>query len=64
MSTTVDKSKLQRIVVKVGTSSLTYPSGKIHLRKMEELITVLSDLKNRGLEIILVSSGAIAVGVG
>lgn len=64
MDTKVDKLKLKRIVIKVGTSSLTYPSGKIHLRKLEELITVLSDLKNRGLEIILVSSGAIAVGVG
>ncbi len=64
MNTTPDTSKLKRIVIKVGTSSLTYPSGKIHLRKMEELITVLSDLKNRGLEVILVSSGAIAVGVG
>lgn len=61
---TIDKKTLRRIVVKVGTSSLTYPTGKIHLRKLESLITVLSDLKNRGLEIILVSSGAIAVGVG
>ena len=49
MDTKVDKLKLKRIVIKVGTSSLTYPSGKIHLRKLEELITVLSDLKNRGL---------------
>ncbi len=53
-----------RIVVKVGTSTLTYPSGRMNIRRVEELVKVLSDLKNAGHEIILVSSGAIAMGVG
>lgn len=54
----------KRIVIKVGTSTLTYPSGHIHIRRMESLVKVLSDLKNSGREIVLVSSGAIGVGVG
>lgn len=53
-----------RIVVKVGTSTLTYASGRMNIRHVEELVKVLSDLKNAGHEIILVSSGAIAMGVG
>lgn len=54
----------KRIVVKVGTSTLTYENGKINLRRMEQLCKVLCDLQNSGREIILVSSGAIGVGVG
>lgn len=53
-----------RIVVKVGTSTLAYPTGRMNLRRMESLCRVLSDLKNAGHEIILVSSGAIAMGFG
>ncbi len=52
----------QRIVVKVGTSTLTHDSGTLDLRSMEHLVRVLSDLRGNGYEIILVSSGAIAVG--
>ncbi|MCH5187780.1 MAG: glutamate 5-kinase, partial [Oscillospiraceae bacterium] len=55
--------KYKRIVVKVGTSTLTYPSGELHLRNMERLVAVLSDIKNSGAEVVLVSSGAISVGV-
>ena len=51
-----------RIVVKVGTSTLTHDSGAMNLQSMEHLIRVLSDLGGCGHEIILVSSGAIAVG--
>lgn len=51
-----------RIVVKVGTSTLTYENGKLDLRTIQNLVRVLSDLKNRGHEVILVSSGAITVG--
>jgi len=51
-----------RIVVKVGTSTLTHESGALNLRSMEELIRVLSDLNGAGHEVILVSSGAIAIG--
>ena len=53
-----------RIVVKVGTSTLTHKNGNLNIRHMEELCKVLSDLKNKGDEIILVSSGAIGMGVG
>ena len=54
----------KRIVVKVGTSTLTYETGKTNIRRMARLATVLSDLHNSGLEIVLVTSGAIGVGVG
>ncbi len=53
-----------RIVVKVGTSTLAYPTGHLHIRRVETLCRVLSDLKNAGDEIILVSSGSIGMGVG
>ncbi len=53
-----------RIVVKVGTSTLAYPTGRINIRHVEKLVKVLSDIKNAGHEIILVSSGAIGMGVG
>lgn len=53
-----------RIVVKVGTSTLTYPNGSFNLRHIELLCKVLSDLQNSGKEIILVSSGAVGVGMG
>ena len=47
-----------RIVVKVGTSTLAYPTGRLNIRHAEELVKVLSDLKNEGHQVILVSSGA------
>ena len=53
-----------RIVVKVGTSTLTYSTFGLNIRRVEEFCKVLSDLKNEGHEIILVSSGAIAMGAG
>lgn len=53
-----------RIVVKVGTSTLAHSTGCLNIRHIEELCKVLSDLKNAGHEIILVSSGAIGMGVG
>ena len=52
----------QRIVVKVGTSTLTHDSGSLDLRSMEHLVRTLADLSGMGHEIILVTSGAIAVG--
>jgi glutamate 5-kinase len=54
----------KRIVVKVGTSTLTHDTGKTNLRRMSRLAAVLSDLHNAGREVVLVSSGAIGVGVG
>ncbi|MBE6813897.1 MAG: glutamate 5-kinase [Ruminococcaceae bacterium] len=53
-----------RIVVKVGTSTLAHSTGNINIRHVEDLCKVLSDLKNAGHEMILVSSGAIGMGVG
>lgn len=53
----------KRIVVKIGTSSLIYPNGNINLSGIDELAFVLTDLQNQGKEIILVSSGAIGVGM-
>ena len=53
-----------RVVVKVGTSTLAHPTGRLNIRHVEQLVKVLSDLKNAGHEMILVSSGAIGMGVG
>ena len=53
----------KRIVVKIGTSSLVYPNGKTNLRRIQTLARVISDLMNKGKEIVLVSSGAIGLGV-
>lgn len=53
-----------RIVLKLGTSTLTHPTGNLNIRRVEELCKVCSDLKNAGHELVLVSSGAVAMGVG
>ena len=53
-----------RMVVKIGTSTLAHTTGRLNIQRMEKLCKVLSDLKNAGHEIILVSSGAIGMGVG
>lgn len=53
-----------RIVVKVGTSTLAYSTGNLNIRHMESLCKVLSDIKNAGYEVILVSSGAVGMGMG
>ncbi len=53
-----------RIVIKVGTSTLAHTTGRINIRRVEQLCKVMSDLKNAGHEIVLVSSGAIGMGVG
>ena len=57
-----DLKNAKRIVIKVGTSTLTHDTGLINLRRMEILVRVLADIQNAGREVILVSSGAIAVG--
>lgn len=54
----------KRIVIKVGTSTLTYENGKLNIRRLEKLCKVISDLQNMGNEMILVSSGALGVGMG
>lgn len=53
-----------RIVVKVGTSTLAYSTGHLNIRQMEHICKVISDIKNAGDEIILVSSGAVGMGMG
>ena len=53
-----------KITVKVGTSTLTHKTGRLNIRRVEELCKVLSDVKNAGHDIVLVSSGAIGMGVG
>ncbi len=55
---------VKRVVVKVGTSTLTYENGRLNLRRIESLVKVLSDIKNSGKEVVLVTSGAIGVGAG
>lgn len=59
-----DIASAQRIVIKVGTSTLTYKTGKMNLKRIDRMAMILSDLRNQGKEIILVSSGAIGVGMG
>ena len=56
--------KIRRIVFKVGTSTLTYETGKTNIRRLMKLCSVLSDLHNSGTDVVLVTSGAIGVGVG
>lgn len=52
------------VVIKVGTSTLTHATGQLNIRRIEMLVKVMSDLKNAGHRIVLVSSGAIGMGVG
>lgn len=53
-----------RIVIKIGTSTLAHSTGRLNIRLVEQLVKVISDIKNSGHEVILVSSGAIGMGVG
>ena len=53
-----------RIVIKIGTSTLAHPSGHLNIRLVEELCKIISDIQNAGHQVILVSSGAIGMGVG
>lgn len=58
-----DISAKKRIVIKVGTSTLTHKTGRLNIRRMERLVKTLADIQNSGREIILVSSGAIGLGM-
>lgn len=55
---------MKRIVIKVGSSTIAHQSGLLNLRKIEELAKIISDLSNQGKEVVLVSSGAVAAGMG
>lgn len=57
-------SEKKRIVIKLGTSTLAHSTGKLNIRRMTNLIRVLADLSNSGKEIVIVSSGAVGLGVG
>lgn len=59
-----DIKKASRIVVKVGTSTLTYSTGKMNIKRINQLARTLSDLHNSGKDVVLVSSGAIGIAVG
>ncbi|AVX19970.1 MULTISPECIES: glutamate 5-kinase [Carboxydocella] len=56
--------QVKRVVVKVGSSTLTHSSGRLNLQHMEALVHQLADLHNRGLQVILVTSGAVGAGIG
>ncbi len=53
-----------RVVIKIGTSTLTHSTGNLNIRRFEQMCKVISDVKNAGHEVIMVSSGAIAMGTG
>ena len=57
-------SDKHRIVIKLGTSTLAHKTGKLNIRRMTNLVRVISDLHNSGREIIIVSSGAVGLGAG
>ena len=60
----MDFETKKRLVVKVGTSTLTHKTGKVNIARMAKLVSVLADLHNMGHEVILVTSGAVGIGMG
>lgn len=60
----INISDKKRIVIKLGTSTLTHKTGRLNIRRMTNLIRVMADLQNSGKELIIVSSGAVGLGVG
>lgn len=60
----VSAENVKRAVIKVGTSTLTYEGGRLNIRRFEKLVKTISDIRNSGIEVVLVSSGAIGVGMG
>ena len=54
----------KRIVVKIGSSTLTYPNGMLNIRRVRRIVEVLSDIKNSGLQLVVVTSAAVSLGVG
>lgn len=59
----IDFQKKKRVVIKVGTSTLTHKTGRLNIRRVEQLVKTLADLQNSGKEVILVSSGSIGLGM-
>lgn len=60
----MDTKNKKRIVIKLGTSTLTHKTGRLNIRRVEKLVKVIADIKNSGLDVILVSSGSIGLGMG
>lgn len=60
----MDTKNKRRIVIKLGTSTLTHKTGRLNIRRVEKLVKVIADIKNSGLDVILVSSGSIGLGMG
>ncbi|MCD8219435.1 MAG: glutamate 5-kinase [Ruminococcus sp.] len=60
----IDVAQKKRIVLKLGTSTLTHKTGKLNIRRMTNLVRILADLHNAGREMLIVSSGAVGMGVG
>ena len=56
--------KIKRLVIKLGTSTLTHKTGLINIQQFEKLVKIIADIKNSGIEVVIVSSGAIGLGVG
>jgi len=63
MSDLPEMKRKKRVVIKVGTSILTHKTGRLNIRRVEKFVKILSDLQNSGKEIILVSSGAMGLGM-
>lgn len=57
-----DINEKKRIVIKIGSSTLTHATGRLNIRRMENLVKIISDIRNSGKQIALVSSGSIALG--
>ena len=55
--------KRKRVVVKLGSSTLTHKTGRLNIRRVEKLVKILADILNAGCDIVIVSSGAIALGM-
>ena len=53
-----------RIVIKIGTSTLTHKTGLCNIKKMENIVKVIADIKNSGKEVVVVTSGAVGIGAG
>lgn len=65
MNTRFNKLKnINRVVIKVGTSTLTHANGRLNLESMEKLVRQIADIHNKGIEVVLISSGAIGAGIG
>lgn len=60
----MDINNKKRIVIKLGTSTLTHKTGRLNIRRVEKIVKVIADIKNSGLDVILVSSGSIGLGMG